>query len=252
MFDSLQLQELRHIRLPCPSLAPKVCSDSCLLSWWCHPTISHSLSPASPALSLSQHQGLFLWIGSLHQVARLLELQLQQQSLSSEYSGLISLRIEWFDLLAVHRTLRSLLQHHNFKASILWCSAFFMVQLYLFISCNNFYSCKASGNISTFMPDFTNSSLLIFHGQFSQKLILVIFFKEVFHSGSDSKESACSAGDLDSIPGSGRSPGEGNGNPLQYSCLKSFMDREDPGGLQSMESQRVGHDWVTNISLFLF
>ena len=92
------------------------------------------------------------------------------------------------------------------------------------------------------MPDFTNSSLLIFLGQFSQKLILVIFFKEVFHSGSDSKESACSAGDLDSIPGSGRSPGEGNGNPLQYSCLKSFMDREDPGGLQSMESQRVGHD----------
>ena len=50
-------------------------------------------------------------------------------SLSSEYSGLISFRIEWFDLLAVQGTLKSLLQHHSSKASILWCSAFFIVQL---------------------------------------------------------------------------------------------------------------------------
>ena len=48
---------------------------------------------------------------------------------SNEYSGLISFRIDWFDLLAVQGTLRSLLQHHSSKASILWCSAFFMVQL---------------------------------------------------------------------------------------------------------------------------
>ena len=48
---------------------------------------------------------------------------------SSEYSGLISFRVDWFDLLAVQRTLKSLLQHHSSKASILWCSAFFMVQL---------------------------------------------------------------------------------------------------------------------------
>ena len=47
----------------------------------------------------------------------------------SEYSGLISFRIDWFDLLAVQRTLKSLLQHHSSKAPILWCSAFFMVQL---------------------------------------------------------------------------------------------------------------------------
>ena len=56
------------------------------------------------------------------------------------------------------------------------------------------------------------------------------------------KESACSAGDPGSIPGLGRSPGEGNGNPLQYPCLKNLMDR----GLQSMGSQTVGHDWTTN------
>ena len=47
---------------------------------------------------------------------------------SNQYSGLISFRIDWFDLLAVHGTLKSLLQHHSSKVSILWCSAFFMVQ----------------------------------------------------------------------------------------------------------------------------
>ena len=61
-------------------------------------------------------------------MAEVLELQLQH-SLSNEYSGLISFRIDWFDLLAVQGTLKSLLQHHTSKASILRCSAFFMVQL---------------------------------------------------------------------------------------------------------------------------
>ena len=70
----------------------------------------------------------------MHQVARVLELQLQHQSFS-EYSGLISFRIDWFDLLAVQGTLKSLLQQHNFKVSILWCLAFFMVQLsYLYMT----------------------------------------------------------------------------------------------------------------------
>ena len=62
-----------------------------------------------------------------------------------------------------------------------------------------------------------------------------------FPSGPEGKASACSAGDLGSIPGSGRSPGEGNGNPLQYPCLENPMDRE-AGRLQSMGLQRVGHD----------
>ena len=66
--------------------------------------------------------------------------------------------------------------------------------------------------------------------------------------GSDSNESACNAGDLGSIPGLGRSPGEGNGNPLQYSCLENPMD----GGAWWATvhgSQRVGHDWATSLSL---
>ena len=61
-------------------------------------------------------------------------------------------------------------------------------------------------------------------------------------SGSGGKESACNAGDLDSIPESGRSPGEGHGNPLQYFCLENPMDRGAWGGLQSMGLQRAGHN----------
>ena len=76
---------------------------------------SHPLTPSSPpALNLSQHQGLFQWVICLHQ---------QVISPSSEYSGLISLKIDWFDLLAVQGTFRSLLQHHSWKAinSLAFC-----------------------------------------------------------------------------------------------------------------------------------
>ena len=90
---------------------------------------SHPLSSPSPLeLSLPQHQGLFQWVCSSHQVAKVLELQLLI-SPSNEYSGLISFRMDWLDLLVVQGTLKSLLQHHSLKASILCCSAFFMVQL---------------------------------------------------------------------------------------------------------------------------
>ena len=68
-----------------------------------------------------------------------------------------------------------------------------------------------------------------------------------FPGGSDGKESACSAGHPGSIPGSGRSPGEGNGNLLQYSCMENPMDR-GAWWAQSMGLQRVGHDRVTNTS----
>ena len=66
--------------------------------------------------------------------------------------------------------------------------------------------------------------------------------KPDFPDGSAGKESACNAGDLGSIPGLGRSPGVGNGNPLQYSCLENPWT-EEPGRLQSTGSQRVRHDF---------
>ena len=88
---------------------------------------SHPLSTSSPAFSLSQHQGLFIWVSSSHQVAKYWSFNFSI-SPSNEYSGLISFRMDWLDLLAVQGTLKSL-QHHSSKASILQCSAFFTVQL---------------------------------------------------------------------------------------------------------------------------
>ena len=89
-----------------------------------HPVVSLSL----PVFSLSQHQNLFQWVSSLHKVAKYWSFSFSI-SPSNEYSGLISFRMGWLVLLAVQGTLKSLLQHHSSKASILWCSAFFMVQL---------------------------------------------------------------------------------------------------------------------------
>ena len=80
LFGALRRHGLQHTMLPCPSLSPRVCSNSGPLSWWCHPTISSSVAPSLLALNLSQHQGLFQWVGSLHQVTKVLELQLQHQS----------------------------------------------------------------------------------------------------------------------------------------------------------------------------
>ena len=90
---------------------------------------SHPLSPPSPpALNLSQHQGLFQWVSSSYQVAKVLDFSFNI-SPSNKHPGLISFRMDWLDLLAVQGTLKSLLQHHSSKASILWCSAFYIVQL---------------------------------------------------------------------------------------------------------------------------
>ena len=78
--NSLWLHGLQHARLPCPSPTPGGCSNSCPSCQWCHPTISSTVSPSLPAFNLSQHQGLFQWVISSHQVAKVLELQLQHES----------------------------------------------------------------------------------------------------------------------------------------------------------------------------
>ena len=126
MSDSLQPHGLQHARLPCPSLSPRACSNSCPSSWWCHPTI---LS-CHPLLLLPS---IFPSIRGFFNESALCSKWPKYWSFSispsNEYSGLISFRMDWFDLLAIQRTLRSLLQHHSSKASNLKCSAFFMVQL---------------------------------------------------------------------------------------------------------------------------
>jgi len=85
------------------------------------------LSPSLPAFNLSQHQGLFKWVSSLHQWPKYWSFSFNI-SPSNEHSGLISFKMDWLDLLAVQETLKSLFQHHSSKASILWLSAFFTVQ----------------------------------------------------------------------------------------------------------------------------
>ena len=127
--DSLQPHGLQHTRLACPSPTPRVYSNSRLLSQWCHPTISSSIFPFSFCLqsfSASESFPMSQFFASGGQCIGSFSFIV---SPSSEYSGLISFRIDWFDLLAVQGTLKSLLQHHSSKASILRCSVFLMVQL---------------------------------------------------------------------------------------------------------------------------
>ena len=90
---------------------PVVCSNSCRLSWWCHPTISSSVAPSPPALTLSSIR-VFSSVSALH--VRWLKYWSFSFSInpSNEYSGLISFRIDWINL-AVHGTVKSLLQHHS-------------------------------------------------------------------------------------------------------------------------------------------
>ena len=120
---------LQHARLLCPSPSPGAHSNPCPLSRWRHPTILSSVVPFSscpqslPALGSFPMSQLFTSGGQSIGVSA------SAISPSDEYSGLISFRMDWLDLLAVQGTLKSLLQHHSSKASILWHWVFFMVQL---------------------------------------------------------------------------------------------------------------------------
>ena len=128
MSDSLRPHELQHCRPPCPSPSPRVYSSLCPLSRWCHPTISSSVVPLFSRPQSFPESGSFPMSQLFTSVSKVLEFQLQL-SPSNEHTGLISFRMDWLDLLVVQGTLKSLLQHHSSKASILWRSAFFIVQL---------------------------------------------------------------------------------------------------------------------------
>ena len=121
--------ESQHARPPCPSPTSRVYPNPSPLSWWCHPAMpSHPLSsPSPPTLNPSQHQGLFQWVNSSHELAKVLEFQLQYQSF--QWTPRTDLLMDWLDLLALQGTLKSLPQYHSSKASIFRHSAFFIVQL---------------------------------------------------------------------------------------------------------------------------
>ena len=124
MSDSLQSHELRHDRLPCPSLTPGVHSNSRPLSQWYHPAISSCVIPyVLPSIRVFSNESTLrmrwpkYWSFSF------------SISPSKKHPGLISFRTDWLDLFAVQGTLKSLLWHHSSKASILHRSSFFTVQL---------------------------------------------------------------------------------------------------------------------------
>ena len=128
MSDSLRPHELQHSRPPCPSPIPRVHSNPCPSSWWCHPTNSSSVIPFSSCpQSLAASRSF--------QMSQLFSSSGQSMGVSASASflpmntWLISFRMDWLALLAVQGTLKSLLQHHSSKASILQCSASFIVQL---------------------------------------------------------------------------------------------------------------------------
>ena len=128
MSHSLQPHGLQHTRLPCVSPTPEAYSNSCPLSWWCHATIS-SCRPLLLPPSIFPRIRVFANESGLHIRWPKYWSFSFSISPSHEYSRLISLRMDWLDLLAVQGTLKSLLQHHSSKASILWRSVFFIVQL---------------------------------------------------------------------------------------------------------------------------
>ena len=119
MSDSLWPHGLQHAMLPCPLSCPL--SNSCPSCWWCHPTISFSIVSFFSHLQSNELVLRIMWPKYWSFSFNI--------SPSNEYSGLIFFMMDWLDLLAVQGTLKSCLQHHSSEASILWCSAFFIVQL---------------------------------------------------------------------------------------------------------------------------
>ena len=117
---------LKHARLPCSSPTPGACSNSCPSSWWCHLSISSSAVPFSSRL-----QSVHIRVFSNESVLCIRWPKYWSFSFSlspsKECSGLVSFRIDWFDLLTVQGTLNSLLQYHSSKASTLQRSALFKV-----------------------------------------------------------------------------------------------------------------------------
>ena len=129
MSDSLQPHELQHTRLLWPPLSPRVCSNSCPLCWWYYLAISCSAISFSlcPQPFPGPESFPISWL--FESGGQSIGASASASVLPMSISWLISFRIDWFDLLTVQGTLKSLLQHHSSKTSILQRSAFFMVQL---------------------------------------------------------------------------------------------------------------------------
>ena len=122
--------ESQHARPPCPSPTPRVYPNSCPLSRWCHATISSSVIPFSSHLQSFSASGSFQMSQFFPSGEQSIGVSTSAMGPSNEYSRLISFRMDCSDLLTVQGIiLKNLLQHHSSKTSILWYSAFFIVQI---------------------------------------------------------------------------------------------------------------------------
>ena len=161
MFNSLWPHGLQNARLPCPSLSPWVCSNSCSLTQWCHPIVSSSLVLFSfPSIrGFSNELSLCIrwpkyWSFSF------------SISPSNKHPGLISFGMDWLDLLVVQGTLKSLLHCHNLSALILQLSAFFMTQFsHSYMSCG-----KTIASTNTFV----GKVMFLFFNTLSRFVIAVL------------------------------------------------------------------------------
>ena len=127
--DTSQPHGLQHARPPCQLPTPRVYSNSCPLSQWCHPTISSSVIPFSSCLQSFPTSGNFPTGKIFTLGGQSIRVSASASILPMNIQDWFSFRMDWLDLLAVQGTLKSLLQHYSSKASVLWHSAFFIVQL---------------------------------------------------------------------------------------------------------------------------
>ena len=127
MSDPLIPHEVQHARSPCPSPTPGVYSNSCPLSLWCHPTISSSILLFSSCLQSFPEPGSFPVTQFFASGSQIIGVSASASIPPMNIQGWF--RMDWFDLLAFQGILKSLLQRHSSKASVLQHSAFFMVQL---------------------------------------------------------------------------------------------------------------------------
>ena len=194
MSDFLWPHGLQHARPPCPLPTPGVYLK------WCHPTISSSVVPFSSCLQSFATSGFpvsqFFASGG-----QSIGVSASASVLAMNIQDWFYLGLDWWDLLAIQGTLKSLLQHQSSKASILWCAAFFIVQLS--------------------HPYMTTGKIIaLTRWTFVSRVMSLLFnMLSDFPGGSDGKASVYNAGDPGLIPGLGRSSGEGKGYPLQYSCF---------------------------------
>ena len=148
MSNFLAPHGLQHSRPPFPSSTPRVYSNSSPLSWWCHPTISSSVIPFSSRLQSFPASGSFQMTVIFIRWPKYWNFSFSFSS-SNEYSGLISFRMDWLDLLEVQGTLKNLLQHHRSKPSILQQ-----------ISSTNFFN-KISTKFLQQISEFDNKEFMI-------------------------------------------------------------------------------------------